>query len=192
MPVTRVIMNGQISTSPTFAHFLDAVAADKSAFIIVKRGDMINQGMLDFAVLNPLDTRASDLNSNSLVLRLVYGRVSFLFMGDADKAAEANMIAAGLATPTTILKVGHHGSDTASSPAFLALIKPAMAVYSAGVGNTFGLPMAITLTDLAAVGAQIFGTDFNGTVLVSTDGQSYQVIPAKGGPRAAPLPTGTP
>ena len=192
MPVTRVISNGQISTSSTFAHFLDAVAADKAALIIVKRGDSISQGMLDFAVLNPLDIGGTDLNSNSLVLRLVYGRVSFLFMGDADKAAEANMIAAGFAAPSTILKVGHHGSDTASSPAFLTLIKPAVAIYTAGVGNTFGHPKAITLTDLAAVGAQIYGTDLNGTVLVSTDGQTYQVMPAKGGPRLPPLPTVTP
>jgi competence protein ComEC len=192
MPVTRVVTNGQISTSSTFAHFLDAVAADKAAFIIVKQGDTISQGILDLAVLNPVDTHVSDLNSNSLVLRLVYGRVSFLFMGDADKTAEANMIAAGLAAPVTILKVGHHGSDTASSPAFLALIKPAVAIYSAGVGNTFGHPKAITLTDLAAVGAQIYGTDLNGTVLVSTDSQTYQVIPAKGGPRLPPLPTITP
>jgi competence protein ComEC len=192
MPVTRVVTNGQISTSSTFAHFLDAVAADKTAFIIVKQGDTISQGMLDLAVLNPVDTHVSDLNSNSLVLRLVYGRVSFLFMGDADKAAEVNMIAAGLAAPVTILKVGHHGSDSASSPAFLALIKPAVAIYSAGVGNSFGHPKAVTLIDLAAVGAQIYGTDLNGTVLVSTDSQTYLVIPAKGGPRLPPLPTITP
>ena len=192
MPVTRVVTNGQISTSSTFAHFLDAVAADKTAFIIVKQGDTISQGMLDLAVLNPVDTHVSDLNSNSLVLRLVYGRVSFLFMGDADKAAEVNMIAAGLAAPVTILKVGHHGSDSASSPAFLALIKPAVAIYSAGVGNSFGHPKAVTLIDLAAVGAQIYGTDLNGTVLVSTDSQTYQVIPAKSGPRLPPLPTITP
>jgi len=113
-------------------------------------------------------------------------------MGDADKAAEVNMIAAGLAVPATILKVGHHGSETASSPAFLALVKPATAIYSAGMGNSFGHPKAITLADLAAVGARIFGTDVNGTVLVSTDSQTYQVLPARGGPRLPPLPTITP
>jgi competence protein ComEC len=180
MPVVRVVTNGQISATPTFEDFLNGIANDKAALVIAKEGDTISEGQLSFAVLSPVNTSGDDLNHNSLVLRLVYGQVSFLFMGDADKAAEASMIAAGLVLPTTILKVGHHGSEYSSSPAFLALVHPAVAIYTAGIGNDYGHPKPVTLADLTAVGAQIYGTDVNGTITVTTDGQVYRVDIQKG------------
>ena len=195
MPVSRVVTNGQLYTTATFEHFLDAIVAAKIPFIVAKRGDTLAVGNLSFSVLSPVDTSGDDLNNNSLVLRLVYGEVSFLFMGDAQTNAEAGILAAGLPVQSTILKVGHHGSNTSSSPAFLAQVKPAVAIYSAGVGNSYGHPRPETLAALAAVGAQIYGTDANGTVTVTTDGFTYEVNVQKGGPRAPPaavLPTVTP
>jgi len=180
MPVARVVTNGQISPTASFEHFLDGIANEKAVLIIAKQGDTISEGQLSFTVLSPVNTSGDDLNHNSLVLRLVYGQVSFLFMGDADQAAEAGMIAAGLAVPTTILKVGHHGSEYSSSPAFLALVRPAVAIYTAGTGNDYGFPKPVTLANLAAVGAQIYGTDVNGTISVTTDGQIYRVDIEKG------------
>ena len=78
-----------------------------------------------------------------------------------------------------ILKVGQHGSRFASSEAFLAAAKPRVAIYSAGIGNTDGCPHSETIAALKAIGAKIYGTDVNGTVVVSTDGERFKVVTQK-------------
>ncbi|MFH0729367.1 MAG: hypothetical protein V2B19_23890 [Pseudomonadota bacterium] len=127
------------------------------------------------------------MNNNSVVLRLVFGKVSFLFTGDAQADAESSMLISSVSpVKATILKVGHHGSRTASSPAFLSVVQPEVAVYSAGAGNSYGHPHPETMAALLAVGATIYGTDVNGPVVVTTDGITYKVEAAKGQPRAPP------
>jgi competence protein ComEC len=202
IPVAEVVTNGQPHTTSIYEQFLDAIASAKARYTEVKRGDTLKLGSLEFQVLSPVSATSGDLNSNSLVLRLVYGATSFLFMGDAGKDAEASILSAGLPVQATVLKVGHHGSNSASSLSFLRAVSPQVAVYSAGAGNPYGHPHPETLAALAAVGAQVYGTDVNGTVVVVSDGSSYQVEVEKGtGPRAPPVaqptevaapPTGVP
>jgi competence protein ComEC len=192
MPVSRVVINGQISASATFEHFLDGIVSDQAAFSIARRGDTLGEGLMNFSVLNPVSINNDDTDMNSLVLRLDYGDVSFLFMGDAGQATEAAMIASGLVQPADILKVGNHGSGTSSSPDFLALVHPSVAIYFAGRGNTYGYPGAITLTNLAVVGSEVFGTDVNGTIIITTDGTTYRVNITNGVPRMPALLTSTP
>ena len=74
-----------------------------------------------------------------------------------------------------ILKVGHHGSRTASSADFLNITSPEVAIYMAKVDNSYGHPHAETITTLNAIGAKIYGTDINGTIIVTTDGKTYLV-----------------
>jgi beta-lactamase superfamily II metal-dependent hydrolase len=74
-----------------------------------------------------------------------------------------------------VLKVGHHGSRTASSPAFLAATSPEVAIYMAGPGNMYGHPHQETLATLAQIGAKVYGTDANGTIDISTDGNTFTV-----------------
>ncbi len=192
MPVSQVVTNGQISTTSTFEQFLNGVARDQAAFSIAKQGDILNAGAMTISVLSPASLSSEDSNNNSLVLRLDYGQVSFLFMGDADQEAETTMVNAGLVSPVDILKVGHHASGTASSLAFLSAAAPSVAIYTAGTGNTYGHPHAITLSHLADAGAEIYGTDVNGTILVTTDGETYQVDTSKGETVIPPLPSVTP
>ena len=95
-------------------------------------------------------------------------------MGDAEKEAEGAMLAASdIPLPDIeILKVGHHGSRTASSSDFLALTTPEVAVYMAGIGNSYGHPHQETLDSLTKIGAKIYGTDVNGTIVINTDGET--------------------
>jgi competence protein ComEC len=188
-PVTEVVTNGQPTTTLTYEHFLDAIAGAKAEYVEVRRGDTIPFGGLTFQVLSPQSVTGPDLNNNSIVLRLVYGASSFLFTGDADQAAEASILSMGLPVQADILKVGHHGSRTASSPIFLRAVKPEIAVYSAGIGNTYGHPHPETLAALVAAGAQVYGTDVNGTVVVTADNAGgYKVEVAKqSSPRAPPI-----
>ena len=178
MPVARVVTNGQSTTTSTYEHFLDAIISAQAEYAEAKTGDTVSVGILNFNILNPT-TLTDDTNHNSLVLRLMYGNVSFLFTGDADQAAEADMMSASLPLGAIILKVGHHGSRSSSSPAFLAQVKPQIAVYSAGAGNSYGHPRPETLAALAAVGTTVFGTDVNGTVVITTDGVQYHAATSR-------------
>ena len=191
MPVAEVVTNGQPTTTLTYEHFLDAIKAAKALYKEAKRGDTLTLGSLTFSVLHPDVPEGDDLNAQSLVLRLQYGKVAFLFTGDAQESSEESMLAAGLNVQAQILKVGHHGSRTSSSPEFLAAVKPQVAIYSCGLGNSYGHPHAETLANLAAVGAKVYGTDVNGTIVVTSDGNTYQVTATKGQPRAPPSSTTT-
>lgn len=186
LPVDEVVTNGEPTTTLTYEHFLDGIAAAKAAYKEVKRGDTLTLGGLSFAVLSPEGPGGGDLNDGSIVLRLAYGKVAFLSTGDAQQTAEASMLGAGEPVEAQILKVGHHGSRSSSSPAFLAAVHPEVAVYSAGLGNSYGHPHAETLAALAAVGATVYGTDTNGTVVVTSDGAGYKVEMAKQSQARAP------
>jgi beta-lactamase superfamily II metal-dependent hydrolase len=174
--VQQIWYNGENADSATYNEFLAAVQAEGAPVHVGRRGDRIVTGNLTFVVLNPR-TVSGTINNNSIVLSLSYGQVDFLFMGDAEKEAEGAMLmASDIPVPDVeILKVGHHGSRTASSAAFLAATTPEVAVYSAGTGNRYGHPHQETLAALAQIGARVYGTDINGTITVSTDGQTFVV-----------------
>lgn len=187
IPVAEVVTNGQPHTTKTYERFLDAIAAAKAKYREVKRGDRLQLGDLSFGVLHPTSATGSNLNNQSVVLRMVHGQVTFLFTGDAEQEAEASMLRSSVPVGATVLKVGHHGSRTASSPEFLGLVRPEIAVYSAGVGNTYGHPHPETLAALANIGAKVYGTDTHGTVVVTSDGTGYSVMTSKQAqPRAPP------
>ena len=115
-------------------------------------------------------------NDNSFVLRLSYGARAFLFVGDAEHEAEASLLALGASRlRADVLKVGHHGSRTSTSPAFLAAVHPSEAVISVGVRNRFGHPNATTLATLAAGQVNVWRTDRDGEVTATTDGASLEI-----------------
>jgi competence protein ComEC len=109
------------------------------------------------------------------VLRLVYGDVSFLFSGDAEKEAESSMLSEELELEATILKVGHHGSRTSSTPSFIEAVNPEVAIIMVEEGNKYGLPDEEAIEALEAIGATVYRTDIDGTIVVWTDGWQYQV-----------------
>jgi beta-lactamase superfamily II metal-dependent hydrolase len=186
IPVDRVITNGAMHTTLTYERFLDAIMSSQAEYIEAKRGDMISLGDLNFNVLSPIDNTDQDLNDGSLVLKLIYGQVSFLFTGDAQTTAEENMLADGLNVRASILKVAHHGSRTGSPLSFLNAVQPEVAIYSAGAGNDYGHPHPETIDGLKSVGAELFGTDINGTIIVTTDGILYSITTTKKVPTQTP------
>lgn len=186
--VEEIWLNGDTSTSKTYSDFITKVNAEGAEvyeatwrYTIVTRGLMVyvlNQlglhfiavGGLMFDVLNPLGPLVDDINNNSIVLMMSYCDTDFLFMGDAKEEAESSMMPAG---DIDILKVGHHGSRSSSSQAFLDIVQPEVAIYMAGEDNTYGHPHPETITALEAIGAEIYGTDVCGTIIVTTNGSEY-------------------
>jgi len=188
IPTAKVATGGQPSTTRAYERFLDAISTAKAEYVDVKRGDTLQVGPLAFQVLNPPSKAVpQNLNNASVVLRLVWGSTAFMLQGDAEKEAEADILASGKPVSATILKIGHHGSRTSSSPAWLKAVGPLVAVYSAGAGNSYGHPHGETLAALAGAGVQVHGTDTEGTVVITSDGSGYSVATAKtNAPRAPP------
>ncbi len=119
----------------------------------------------------------SDINSNSLVFRLEYGAFRILFVGDAGAETEARLLARGDDLRADVLKVGHHGSAYASTPAFLDAVDARDAIVSVGAHNLFGHPAPQTIDALERRGARVYRTDRDGAVTVESDGASFAVRP---------------
>ena len=108
-----------------------------------------------FEYVNPGEPR----NDDSLVLRLEYGKASVLLEGDAEASSEWAMVASGKLQPVTLLKVGHHGSRTSTTPEFLAAVAPRDAVVSVGRGNSFGHPRFEVIERIAERHTKLYRTD---------------------------------
>jgi competence protein ComEC len=113
-----------------------------------------------------------DTNNTSIVVKITYGKTSFLFTGDAERESESDILAAGFNLESTVLKVGHHGSDTSTSYPFLREIMPQYAVISVGKGNPYGHPNDNTLGRLRDAGVIVYRTDIHGDVSAVSDGAS--------------------
>ncbi len=121
-------------------------------------------------VLNPPGLLSDSHNTNSIVLRLVYGNFSVLLTGDADLDAEKAILAAGRPVQSLVLKVSDHGAKTATSPDFLAQVQPQIAIISVGRNNRFGLPDQAVVDRLTAAGVTTLYTTDLGTIEVMSDG----------------------
>jgi len=186
--VKRVIDSGQPHTTKTFDDYLTAVERQVEAGHCVyetPEGQIVQLASnVTLKVLGP-DRDLSSLNDNSVVARVDFGKTSFLFTGDAEKEAEERLLARGVDLKADVLKVGHHGSSTSTSAAFLAAVAPAYAVICVGAGNSYGHPTEQTLNRLAAAGARIYRTDVSGHVVFTSDGTTLTTAAAAW---AAPAP----
>ncbi len=142
-----------------------------------QRGSSFAVGDLLVTVLHPgsepLTGTASDDNNNAVVLRLDIGRISLLLTGDTGREAEEALIAAGAPLRADVLKVSHHGGNSATSEAFLAAVSPRLAIISVGAGNNFGHPHPAVLERLT--GVEVLRTDLNGRIEVVSDGETMWV-----------------
>jgi competence protein ComEC len=134
-------------------------------------------GGVTIEVLAPCPGYAPDAgaNDNSLVLRLTWGHRSALLVGDAEHEEERELMSLARSLRADFLKVGHHGSRTSTSPAFLAAVRPSFAAISAGVRNRFGHPSPLTLATLADAGVEVGRTDRGGAIVWETDGEAVRV-----------------
>jgi competence protein ComEC len=171
-PIGKVWDSGYNQGSRTQQEFLGAIKAKGIRFGMPKAGFSQNVGDVTVAVLAPKTQLAgtdSDANNNSLVLRIVYGNISFLLPGDMEGDERATI---GTWPRSSVLKVAHHGSRNGTDLAFAKAVSPRYAVISYGQGNPYGHPHAEAVTALQAVGAKVLQTAVDGTVVFTTDGKS--------------------
>ncbi|MBI2165635.1 MAG: MBL fold metallo-hydrolase [Chloroflexi bacterium] len=175
MPVKEVWLSGDINTTIVFEDFVDAVELSKAKVHAARQGDIIRLGSLSLEVLSPMEPLFPDRNNNSVAVRLEFGRISFMFTGDMEQPAESRLVQSGINLKSTFLKLGHHGSRTSTSPAFLAAVSPQVAIYQAGANNRYGHPHRETLALLDRAGVEVYGTGVNGQITIRTDGISYSI-----------------
>jgi competence protein ComEC len=161
-----------------WGNFLGSV---ESAGVNIKEIDAkmepIDIGGVKLSVLYPNGKLPKDIDPNdtSIVLKLAYGDVSFLFTGDLTEWGEQVLLANGADPKSTILKVGHHGSETSSTREFLRAVSPKIAVISVGQYNRYHMPDAVVLDRLEETGTQVFRTDLHGAITIKTDGNEIEV-----------------
>ncbi len=138
----------------------------------VTAGDRLVQGDVAFTVLAPI-TQAEDENNNSMILRIEYGEIAFLFTGDAEEEEEAALVSVcPELLDADVLKIAHHGSATSTSDAFVQAVMPQVAVASASADNSFGHPVASVIAKLQAIGCTVFSTHREGSIVLICDGQT--------------------
>ncbi len=122
----------------------------------------------------------AEINDTSIVVKITFGRKSFLFTGDAEWEAEHDLIESGYDLSADLLKVGHHGSSSSTSYVFLREVMPEYAVISVGEGNTYGHPSASVTSRLRDAGASVYRTDLNGHIVAVSDGKTISITCEKG------------
>lgn len=153
------------------------IAQDRGVFVQApKVGDIYSLGEATITVLSAEDPATYE-NENlwSIVLMVQYAGTRILLTGDAEDINEYAMIDAGLDLDAGILKVGHHGSYTSTSKAFVDAVSPDVAIISCGEGNEYGHPHRETLNTLQECGALVYRTDLNGTIYVVVDDTGYRI-----------------
>lgn len=155
--------------SKAFRNF-KARADEKGGGITVPAvGDTFTLGEASITVV-AVNSVPEDTNNTSIVIRIVYGDTSFLFTGDAEQETEEKILESGQNIESTVLKVGHHGSSTSTSQAFLDAVSPTYAVISCGKDNSYGHPHSETLAKLTSAGVEVLRTDELGDIYCTSDG----------------------
>ena len=160
-------------TTKTYESLLDAAENKNVTVRTAAAGDvLLEQGNTSFKVLSPSHTDYDNLNDYSIVTRLKVGDTAFLFQGDAETPVEEEILDSGADVSCDVIKLGHHGSSTSSSRAYLEAANPSAAVISCGVGNEYGHPHRETMDLLEKLSITPYRTDTQKTLLAETDGKT--------------------
>lgn len=170
LDIKNVYMPKVSHTTVTFENLLDTIAEKGLIIQTAKAGKILfDNGGLKAEFIAPNKDSYTNLNNYSAVIKLSYNGKTFLFMGDAERESESEILANGFDLSADVIKVGHHGSNTASTKSFIKAVNPSVAVISVGK-NSYGHPHAAAITTLNEFNADIWRTDEKGTVIITCDG----------------------
>lgn len=174
--VDQILINNQTGTTVTYNDFM--ALANTHSINIAQRGEtFVLAQNVNLTVLNPVQPlEFNKQNLNSVAMRLQIGESSFLLMGDAEVETEESILQSGMEVNGDVLKVGHHGSNTATSDHFLTTVSPSIAIVSAGEDNPYGHPHQETLDKLISNQITTYGTYQSGTITISANSTSIQVL----------------
>ena len=162
-----------------YQSFKNKVASAGKSITHPDSGTSFNLGSCSVELYCPTYENEDDLNNTSIITKVVCGDTSFLFTGDAEYSEEHDILSQGYDLSATVLKAGHHGSDTSSSYHFLREVMPEYVVISVGKGNQYGHPDEGALSRFRDVGAKVYRTDLQGDVIVESNGKDITVTTAR-------------
>lgn len=176
---SNVLAADYTADTRVYDSFCEAVTEQDVTLVYPAAGDVYTFGDAEFTVVCPDSYTAADANDNSIGIRLVYGDNSFLICGDAGESAEEAMLQSGRVLDSDVYLASHHGSDGSSTREFLQAVSPEAVVFSVGADNSYGHPSERVLGDAAQIGADIYRTDVQGTIIAVSDGQklTWNVAP---------------
>lgn len=175
IPVSKVYMPRVTHTSNTFIEFISALRDKGHNLYRARNGVVIlDEDGLKVEMLAPNRDSYQELNNYSAVVKVSYRELGIIFMGDAEK--ESEMEIEPLKAKAQIIKIGHHGSASSTSPGFLQAVNPGYAIISVGSNNDYGHPHAETLELLEKRGVKALRTDELGTIVITTDGIAISII----------------
>lgn len=179
--IGNIYMTKAFEAVPRFIEFTELLDSKRIEPVETMAGDIlldetVNGKKLKIKCVAPSRIDEEEFNNDSIVLKLEYGETSYLFMGDAEAEEEQDILNSGEDISCDVYKVGHHGSNTSTTQKFLDKVKPKSAVITADVSeNSSGLPAETILTRLQKSSVDIYRTDLLGTIVSTSDGESYSI-----------------
>ena len=170
--IDNYYMSNKLSTTKTFMDVLDALDGRNLKYTVPNKGDTLKLGDANIKVIYPGDDK-SNINDSSIVLKITYGKNSFLLTGDATSNVERKIYNED--NKSDVLKVAHHGSSYSSTDVFLDKVKPYYAVISVGKNNIYNHPSNKTLEKLNKRNIKAYRTDLDGTIVFISDGDNLSV-----------------
>lgn len=186
--IKKIYDNGQSANTAMYRNYLKNIKAKNIPYQQLKKGDTLSLGGdVKFEVLSPGTpftkentqgvSQSGLTNDNSIVCKLTFGNFSMFFTGDAQKEVEAQLLKDYKPSKlkSDVLKVGHHGSKTSSSDEFIKAVTPKAATISCGVNNQYKFPHEPTLKTLKKYNVDVYRTDRDGDITITSDGSSYTI-----------------
>ncbi|WP_442603694.1 ComEC/Rec2 family competence protein [Paenibacillus sp. KN14-4R] len=175
LDIGKIYMPKAGNTTKTYENVLKSIKNKGLKVSTAKAGITLDwDEKVKVQMLAPVQPSYEDMNDTSAVVKVTYGATSFLFTGDAEKQSETDMLESKADLSATVLTVGHHGSSTSTSAAFLKEVNPKVAVIQVGAGNSYNHPTEAVLKRLDKKGVKVYRNDQNGTVSAVSDGKDVK------------------
>lgn len=163
-------------TTKTYENMLKAVKNEGLKIKQIKEGTKIDLGKdTQVEVYSPVKSEYEELNNYSPVMKISYGQNSFMFTGDAETLVEKEILSENKNLKADVLKLGHHGSHSSTSEAFLKAVDPSIAIVSCGKDNKYGHPHKETMSNLKKAGVTVYETFRDGDITISSNGKKLDV-----------------
>ncbi len=179
--VKNVCYPAKAHTSVTFEQFINKVNQSGANRIKAIKGKFFDlDPVLEFMILSPLERDYDSLNHYSVVTKLTYGDISFLFTGDCERENEKMLLEDEFDLQAEVLNVAHHGSRTSSSTEFLKAVSPIVAIISVGQDNPYQHPHQEVIDRLLAQNVSVYRTDLHGNIILRCDGIDVFILKQEG------------
>lgn len=170
--IGKIYLPKATATTKAFSDVIVAIKNSGMKIAEPKPGETFNLGSAKCTILAPNNSKYEDLNNYSVVVKLEFGSNSFLLTGDAEAVSESEILAKGFNVKADLLKIGHHGSRSSTTEAFLSKVNPKYAIISCELGNDYGHPHKGTMDKLKNKNISVYRTDELGTIIATSNGKT--------------------